>query len=1853
MPTNFSSTTLSGFYNDDFDEQNNYHQILFNSGRALQARELTQLQSMIYQEMGRFGRNIFKEGSAVSAGPISVNSEYDYVQIASITAPNGAAFETLNQTTEGQGIEIGTIFQNQAGVRARVLAVKADQSIPSIDENTLYVQYINSNNQAISDVPVKFAPEDTITQQGGNGYVLEIASNPSANAQLVNSGVIGQGTQFSVGEGDFFVLGRFVHANAQTITLSPYSTSVDAEVGFKVVQEVVTVNDETSLYDISNGGIPNTSSPGADRYRITLSLVNKTDTTADDTFVFLARVENSKIVEEVKELDAYNKINDVMALRTNEESGNYIVNPFTLDVDSADADNLKITVSSGIAYVNGYRAEIPSAVELLVPRSIGVGETIENDVIPAKYGNYVLLDSAGKLPDLTYELLTIKNYDDVAIGTARARAIEPAGGKFKLYLFDIDITGDISQGKYLVGTVGEGYYFIDNPQNTDGLTADDYTSCQILGTTDNDLLFPTTRPRAALVDDVTLVYQKVFNSPVKYTGQLTLPAAPAGEAYTDGSQWFVVDIGLDQNNPVYNGVGIFTPDNINEVNGTIQDTQGRFVTNHYYFVYAYLQKTATIQPKTLASGSGTVSSAAGVYDLGLPDVDVVTVITNGTSAGGFDVSERFIFDDGQRDNYYANSRLLLKEGEVDPGDIWVEYQYFQRGSGDFFAPQSYSSIPYSRVPTHVLQDGTIVSLRNYIDFRPDKSSSGTFSNKKYLPRSGTSITSDVTYHLPRADKLLVTQEGDLQILMGQQSKDPQLKKTPENALELYQILMGANTADEDDVQIKAIEHKRYTMSDISKLDEKIEQLKQYTELNIAELRAYHTPSLDSAGDERPDAGMVVDDLTDQSGSQTDNDDYSASLDPENNLIRPKADEDNVRLVYDAALPSSGIVLKGDNVYLDYDEVQWQYQDLASRFVNPNPFGAVDNVGVIKLSPSSDEWKDAKQEAIKAVLGSSKLDNKQAFLWNNWQWNWKGRSDEDVWVGNDESRYSDYALRKRYQRYGDEIYNSNPNARGAVGYVRRVVRRDTLRQRIGNRIIDLALIPWMRSRKIYFKAQGLKPGTKFTPFFDGVDVSAWCKPETTFVKWSEREDDNANKYTYNSLPGHPESVNQAGEELISDANGEVIGSFWIPNLKPVYYVSRVNHPKRIRQTYLRFRAGIREFKLLDINTNDWSAASSKAFAYYSVVGAIPFKWNNIVSSRGRAFCTPLGVGFAGFPSAYSPAELKQTLDAVAAANVNIVSPQVAGLYSPETVSINPANYAGSMSSVISDYIYVNQKQFAGNNIRSVALPQNPLSQTFYVDNQFGLMLSKISLFFHSKPTGVNSTDNMPISIHIRPVVDGRPSTTEIVPDSHVFLNPGAVDAIATTDDAVPTLSVIQSRPTDFAFDEPIFLQPWTHYAIVITTQSTEYKIFSAKTLDTVYGSTSRKITTQPAPGSLFLPQNGIAWFEAKDQDLMMKISRCDFTKSLGGGSLLLRNGVLSALQLENNPIQLTSGSTTVYVKAPCSGLMAGDQVALDDCADISNVVADTYLNAPLLHTIIEADIHGFTFDYAVTVPGAPAASETVSGGGDKVLSQRNIVFDIANPNLETIVPNFTSVDMSAKFSSGVHASGDTANRFNPNGTLQDMLVANYQRITPDQNIQFDSPRAIYHSNVKDLRNPTTSGLGLFTAAPNPQNNYSAYVKIDLKTSNGYVSPIVDLQRASLSVAGECIDDGITHINYIPETQPTGGSAASKHITTPVTTEIPAVSLDIRTEASLPTNAAVDCYYRTASSDQNIAENNWVLAEPYQTVPATGSNVSTELRWLPGGQNGTLLPFQQSQVKFVLKGIDAGPQIKNISIRSLAV
>ena len=71
-------------YFDDFDETKNYHRVLFKPGVALQARELTQLQSILQNQIERFGDNILVEGTIIQGGNFIEESSLEYVKIRDI-----------------------------------------------------------------------------------------------------------------------------------------------------------------------------------------------------------------------------------------------------------------------------------------------------------------------------------------------------------------------------------------------------------------------------------------------------------------------------------------------------------------------------------------------------------------------------------------------------------------------------------------------------------------------------------------------------------------------------------------------------------------------------------------------------------------------------------------------------------------------------------------------------------------------------------------------------------------------------------------------------------------------------------------------------------------------------------------------------------------------------------------------------------------------------------------------------------------------------------------------------------------------------------------------------------------------------------------------------------------------------------------------------------------------------------------------------------------------------------------------------------------------------------------------------------------------------------------------------------------------------------------------------------------------------------------------------------------------------------------------------------------------------------------------------------------------------------------
>ena len=95
MATVYTDTLFETKYKDDFNDSDGYYRILFNSGRSLQARELTQSQTIIQKQIERFGNNIFKEGAPVKPGGLSIDNSYEFVKLDATSSSTTATVGTI------------------------------------------------------------------------------------------------------------------------------------------------------------------------------------------------------------------------------------------------------------------------------------------------------------------------------------------------------------------------------------------------------------------------------------------------------------------------------------------------------------------------------------------------------------------------------------------------------------------------------------------------------------------------------------------------------------------------------------------------------------------------------------------------------------------------------------------------------------------------------------------------------------------------------------------------------------------------------------------------------------------------------------------------------------------------------------------------------------------------------------------------------------------------------------------------------------------------------------------------------------------------------------------------------------------------------------------------------------------------------------------------------------------------------------------------------------------------------------------------------------------------------------------------------------------------------------------------------------------------------------------------------------------------------------------------------------------------------------------------------------------------------------------------------------------------------
>ena len=510
-------------YFDDYNEEKNFHRVLFRPAVPIQARELTQLQTILQNQVERFGDNIYRQGTIIKGCSLSFDFNYTYIKISDLQVDgqttlvsdyaNGYIQDSANlkaeivnyvQGLESQDPDLSTLFIKyiNTGTGGKKLYANGDvltvysrdysiQSITVSSSGTLYnntdvIVFTSNTGTGASANLVTYANgsiRDVVISDGGSGYLTAptltittstgssgalTALNYIAEIRIANSSFtapVGTGAAVTAGDGIIYQRGHFVRVEEQTTIASKYTNEPDGvALGFVTTESIVNNSVDSTLLDNAQG-YSNYTAPGAHRLKLTPSLVAISTANAASNAEFLSILEfQNGTITKRKTGTEFNSIASELAKRTREESGNYVVRPFSIYTEekTSNTTHLNLAISSGVGYVDGFRSEITGTVRVPVRKGTDT-TTSNNQTISTNFGNYVVVNEV--LGNFDFSTGSTVNLRDTAatdstdnfggnptspgsiIGTAKVKSFMYESGtpgtpscRYRLYLFNITTT---------------------------------------------------------------------------------------------------------------------------------------------------------------------------------------------------------------------------------------------------------------------------------------------------------------------------------------------------------------------------------------------------------------------------------------------------------------------------------------------------------------------------------------------------------------------------------------------------------------------------------------------------------------------------------------------------------------------------------------------------------------------------------------------------------------------------------------------------------------------------------------------------------------------------------------------------------------------------------------------------------------------------------------------------------------------------------------------------------------------------------------------------------------------------------------------------------------------------------------------------------------------------------------------------------------------------------------------------------------------------------------------------------------------------------------------------------------------
>ena len=891
-------------------------------------------------------------------------------------------------------------------------------------------------------------------------------------------------------------------------------------------------------------------------------------------------------------------------------------------------------------------------------------------------------------------------------------------------------------------------------------------------------------------------------------------------------------------------------------------------------------------------------------------------ITLANASSAINVTSRYTLDNGQRDSFYNHSSIKLKTGVSAPvGPIAITYNQFVSSGPGFFTVDSYSGFPYENITSYTGTNGIRYELRDGLDFRPVRAnstvatantvvfdvSSGTTGPK--IPENGSDIVLDYEYFLPRIDKVVLNKSRVFEVIKGIPSLTPIEPKDKDNGMTLYVLRNPAYVANTANVDIQYINNRRYTMRDIGAIEKRVENLEYYNTLSLLEQETFAKQDLtilDSQNLPRFKNGIIVDSFNGHSVADIFRSDYNASIDPSRKELRPSFNISSHLLTFDP-ISSTGFTRRGAFITAASSSTPFVNQNKSSRFINVNPFNIVNYLGKIELEPKTDIWVDVDRRPDVLVNLEGDKDVWQLitdlipwqYEWDSWETYWSGRStaQNNFWRGHALVQRSTETLTEQQTRTG----------------VASFVAPETITETIGDRVIDVSIVPYMRSRSVLFTGSDFRPNVTVFPFFDSTLVETNVARANKFTL-------NTNNLQFQTTVGNFETVNIV-DNTTSTTNGTAV---IVKTSNTEVFIVNVNS----NSSFVLANAslvGVTSGQSVRITGYEHFSGSVSAATSSTVTLALDASGANNVSDYVGStvfIVSGPGAGQSATISSYNAGTRTATISGswtttpVSTESVYSIgrlrttnSGAIAGVFTIPTSTFrvgekrfrlidNNTNDVGS-SSTNGDATFFSQGvlQSVEETIISATVPSiqratvtdervvttvtsvndriigwsDPIAQTFLVDPiayPQGIFIDKVRLCFKSKDSVV------PITLQLRAATNGYPSASVIYPYGTVSLTP---DKVKITDS--PDLDDA-NKFTEFVFDAPVYMQPGEH-SLVLLANSNKYETYVAEVgqLDTVSG---RQISEQPYQGSFFLSQNGSTWTAEQNLDLMFRLFKNTFS-----------------------------------------------------------------------------------------------------------------------------------------------------------------------------------------------------------------------------------------------------------------------------------------------------------------------------------------------------------------------------------------